>query len=404
MSRPLEGFRVIDCTHVLAGPYCGYQLGMLGAEVIRIDRVDTGDFIRHRGAERKLNDVGMAASFMVQNAGKKSLAINLKDPRGQAILKDLVKSADVMCENFRPGKLTALGLGFDEMAKIKEDLIYCSLTGFGQSGILRDFPAYDYLVQGVSGYMSVNATPAGDPQRIAFPIIDYLTGLVGAFAVTTALLQRERTGKGQNIDVSMLEAALIMLGPLIGPMLISGVQPVNTGNRPASGSAFSGVYDTKDGRLVVVANTPGQATALAKAIDRPDLLSDPGLQQHPPTEDAIITVKKILAECFTARSADEWEEHLNACSVPAGRLKDLQEVLQHNHLLERGFLHRINNVPGINRDIDVPGIGFHMPGINTAPIGPPPLQGAQSRDLLSELGYSADDIDGLITDNVVKAS
>ncbi len=402
MTRPLDGIRIVDCTHVLAGPYCGYQLGLLGAEVIRIDRVDQGDFIRWRGPEPALNNIGLAPNYLVQNAGKKSLALDLKAPRGQEILKKLVATADVMTENFRPGKLASLGLGYDAMKEIKPNLVYCSLTGFGQTGDLKDFPAYDYLVQGVSGYMAVNGTEEEGPRRISFPIIDYLTGLVGAFAVTSALLRRERTGDGQYIDVTMLESALTMLGPLIGPLLISGVEPVNPGNLPTSQSPFSGIFDTKDGQLITVANTPKQVASLSQAVGDPDLAADPRLDEIPPHAEAAAAARQRLAKIFKSESASHWADLLNANSVPAGKLKGLSEVLADGHLATRGFLHNIPNVPGADRDIQVPGIGFQMPGQDLAPAGPPPMPGADSQTLLRSLGYSSDQCEEFASQGIVK--
>ncbi len=402
MTRPLDGIRVVDCTHVLAGPYCGYQLGLLGAEVIRIDRVDETDFVRWKGPDETLNDVGMSPSFMVQGAGKKSLALDLKDPRGQEILKKLVATADVMTENYRPGKLARLGLAYDDMKALKEDLIYCSLTGFGQTGPLRDFPAYDYLVQGISGYMLANADKDGEPWRIGFPIIDYLTGLSGAFAVMTALFQRQRTGKGQYVDVAMLEAALAMLGPMIGALRMGGGIRRHKGNSPSSGSPYSGVYEAKDGALVVVANTPAQAISLARVLDRPDLVDDPRLQQSVRPQEVIDKVQEILRQEFAGQTLAEWEERLQRASVPAGRLRALADVLAEPHLQARGFLHQIDNVPGIDRDIQVPGIGFRMAGADTSPLGPPPLTGAHGRELLGELGYTGGEVDKLIADGVTR--
>ena len=402
MTRPLQGIRVVDCTHVLAGPYCGYQLGLLGAEVIRIDRVDEADFVRWKGPDEALNEVGMSPSFMVQGAGKKSLALDLKDRRGREILKKLVATADVMTENFRPGKMARLGLGYEDMKAVKADLIYCSLTGFGQSGALRDFPAYDYLVQGVSGYMLANADKDGEPWRLGFPIIDYLTGLTGAFAVMTALYQRQRSGRGQFLDVAMLEAALAMLGPMIGALLMGGGIRRAKGNSPSSGSPYSGVYETKDGPLVLVANTPAQAAALAGVLERPDLIDDPRLQLKDRPQEVVDKVQDILRQEFAGQTLAEWERRLQRAAVPAGRLRDLADVLAGPHLQERGFLHRIDNVPGIGREIQVPGIGFQMADADTSPLGPPPLTGAHGRELLQELGYTGGEVEQLIADGVTR--
>jgi len=226
----LAGIRVLDLTNVLAGPFCCYQLAQLGAEVIKIEVPGTGDLARQLGADAELNRDLMGASFLAQNAGKRSVTLNLKNPAGKEVFHRLVGSADVVVENFRPGVMDRLKLGYADLKKLKPSLIYCAISGFGQDGPLKDNPAYDQIVQGLSGVMSVTGDKTSAPLRVGFPIADTIGGLTAAFAVAAALFRRQRDGAGEFIDVSMLEATLVTMGWAVSNWLIAGVPPEPLGN------------------------------------------------------------------------------------------------------------------------------------------------------------------------------
>ena len=231
MSRPFEGVRIVDTTHVLAGPYCTYQLALLGAEVIRVENPDPAgtDMTRGMGRIPALNEQGMGTGYLGQNANKRSIALNLKHPESKDIFAKLIAGADVMVENYRPGAMERLGFGYEAVCKLNPTIIYASLTGYGQEGPLAQAPVYDHVMQAVSGLMSLVGTEA-EPRRVKFPLIDYASGLAGAFAISSALFQRTRTGKPQRIDISMLDAALSLMTSGVAEVLTVGDVLRPTGN------------------------------------------------------------------------------------------------------------------------------------------------------------------------------
>ncbi len=392
--RPFDGLFVLDFTHVLAGPYCTYQLALLGADVIRIEPPGGGDIIRGAGG-------GMTPAFMAQNANKKSLALDLKTAPGREVAQRLAAECDVLVENFRPGVMDRLGLGHDNVKAANPAVIYCSITGYGQDGPLGQRPAYDHVIQGMSGVMAVNGRDAGRPQRVGFPFIDYAAGLMAAFAVASALVQRGQTGKGQRIDTAMLDTALVLMAPVLAQQLIAGQAPRATGGRAFSGSPFSGVFDTSDGQLVLAANTPKQARALCDALDLADLADDPRAADWQANPDFAAEVQRSLNAVFATRSADAWEQRLSAADVPAGRLRDVADILAHPHIDTREVLHEIADMPGVDQPVTVPGVGFKLADSGQKVTAPPPRLGEHSREVLARFGYSAADIDALAAEGVI---
>jgi len=398
--KPFEGIRILDATHVFAGPFCTYQMGWLGAEVVRIEAVQPLDFIRYMSPDEEMKKAGMADSFLIQNANKRSVSLDLKHPRGQELFRELAKAADVVIENYRPGTMAKLGLGPDDLRRDRQDLIYLSLSGFGQSGPLRDTPAYDHFVQGMSGMMSVQDDGETGPARVGWPVIDYVAGLVAAFALSSALYGRKMTGEGQVIDCAMLDAAMVIMGPVVGPWLTSQRRQVKTGKQAASGSPFSGMFGTADGTLVITANTPKQGENVLRVIGRKDLIGHPDIFPWAGRPEVTARLQPILTEIFATRTALEWEAVLIPASVPAGKLRGVDEIAAHPHVRERGLIHELNTVPGVGRPIEVLGPGFNAAGTVVDDPTPPPLKGAHSRQYLREVGLNDADIDGLIADGV----
>ena len=266
MSSLLEGVRILDLTNVLAGPFCCYQLAQLGADVIKVEVPGSGDLARQLGADADLNRKGMGASFLAQNAGKRSITINLKSPKGQEVFRKLVASSDVVVENFRPGVMERLGLGYSALKAVKSDIIYCAISGFGQDGPLKFNPAYDQIIQGLSGVMSVTGDAQSAPLRVGYPVADTMGGITASFAISAALFRRERSGQGEFIDVSMLESTLVAMGWAVSNWLIAGVRPEPMGNENVTASP-SGTFRTGEGLLNIAANKQDQFETLCHLIE-----------------------------------------------------------------------------------------------------------------------------------------
>jgi CoA:oxalate CoA-transferase len=399
---PLAGIRVVDATHVMAGPFCTYQLALLGADVIRVEPLIVTDPVRRHGPD--LNRRGMGTSFLAQNAGKRSIGLDLKHPDGQAIFRRLAARSDVVVENFRPGVLERIGLGAAALRRSNRRLIYCALSGFGQEGPLENRPAYDHVIQAMSGMMATTGTPGSGPMRVGFPLTDYVAGLLAAFAVAIALFRRERSGEGETIDVAMLDAALIIMGPLLTHVLVAG-QPLRlAGNAPFGGSPFSGIFATADGLLAVVGSTPKQCRAICEVLGYRTLAKDPRIAQWQIHPELASELRPILETTYRTSTAAAWELALSAADVPAGKVRDLSEILSHPHLRGRDLLLDIESVPGIDRSIKVPNVGFKLAGGGRPTVRPPPLPSANTREVLQQLGYAMDEIERLAQRGAIATS
>ncbi|GAA2052298.1 CoA transferase [Streptomyces carpaticus] len=394
MTPLLDGIRVLDLTNVLAGPFAGYQLALQGADVIKVELPGSGDLARRLGADRALSEELLGASFLAQNGGKRSLTLNLKDPEGRAALLRAVREADVLLENFRPGVLDRLGLGWDTLRAENPGLVYCAISGFGQTGPLRDRPAYDQIIQGLSGMMSVTGTAATAPLRAGFPVADTLGGMAAAYAVTAALVRRGRTGEGAFLDVSMLEAALTSLGWVTSNYLITGQEPVPMGNENFT-AAPSGTFRTADGYLNIAANRQEQYATLCRLTGREDLIEDARFAHPADRKTRREELRTELEAALAARPAAEWEEILSAAGVPAARVLSVPEVLELEQLTARDFVHDLPFPDGRDRPLRVLGGPLRVDGEPPAPPARPPLLGEHTDAVLAELGYGAAEIAAL---------
>jgi crotonobetainyl-CoA:carnitine CoA-transferase CaiB-like acyl-CoA transferase len=400
-SGPLSGIRVLDLTNVLAGPYAGYQLALLGADVIKVEVPDGGDLARRLGASAELNKRQLGASFLAQNAQKRSLTLDLKSARGKEVLRKLVATADVLCENFRPGVLERLGFSWPELHKINPRLVYCAISGFGQTGPWRQKPAYDQIIQGASGMMSVTGFAETAPLRAGYPIADTLGGLAAAFAICSALIGRERTGEGSMIDVSMLETAVTAMGWVVSNYLIAGQQPRALGNDNGT-AAPSGTFRTADGDLNIAANKQEQFETLCQVIGRPELVDDPRFAEREARKTHRAQLTAEIEVALTKRDAAFWEEKLSNAGVPAGRVLSVPEMLDSAQIRARELVHELP-FPEAARPgpLRVLGNGIRVNGEPSKPHLPPPTLGQHTDDLLGELGYSPEDISRLREEQVV---
>jgi formyl-CoA transferase len=388
MTRPLEGIRVLDLTNVLAGPFCCYQLAQFGADVIKVEPPGRGDLARQLGADPDLNAVGMGVSFLAQNAGKRSVTINLKHETGKRLLKRLVETADVLVENFRPGVMDRLDLGYETLKAVNPHLVYCAISGFGQDGPWCTRPAYDQIVQGMSGIMAITGDDASGPLRVGYPVADTVGGLTAAFAISAALVARPR---GAFIDVSMLESVLSTMGWAVSNFLIAGVAPQRQGNENVT-SAPSGAFETSSGLLNIAANKDEQWHALARSLGREDLLADPDYATREDRKRNRMALKAELETVLRNRPAQEWADVLNSAGVPAGAVLSVPEVLSDRQVAERGFIFEFENVPRIDRPISLATGGARLNGERPCPVGPPPALGADGDAIWAELGISEAEI------------
>ena len=396
----LTGVRVLDLTNVLAGPFCCYQLAVVGADVIKVEMPKTGDLARELGADPTLNKSYMGISFLAQNGGKRSITLNLKSAAGKQVFKRLVETAQVVVENFRPGVMQRLGLDYPVLSKINPGLIYCAISGFGQDGPLKDNPAYDQIVQGLSGVMSVTGNKGDPPLRVGYPIADTIGGMTAAFAITAALVRRARTGEGELIDVSMLESTLAAMGWQVSNYLIGGVEPKRAGNDNMTASP-SGTFATGDGLLNIAANRQEQFETLCKIVGRPELLSDPRFAVRQARLENRAALTGEIEAALAKRSAADWARELNAVGVPSGEILSVPEILHHPQVTERGFVKELGEVPGVDRDVSVIRSGFRLGSGDPHPGIPPPELGAHTEYLLKELGLTDEEIAALAADGTI---
>src|SRR5215470_11106539 len=378
--RPFEGIRVIDATHVLAGPFATYQLAVLGADVIKVEHPDEPDQSRQNGTDKVLNRANMGTSFLTQGSNKRSLALDLKTERDRDVLKKLVATADVFVENYRPGAFEALGLGYEALAAVNPRLIYASFSAFGQAGPRGEQTAYDHVIQATSGIMAMTGTREVHPVKFGSPAIDYATGTSGAFALAAALFQRERTGRGQRIDMAMLDVAMILMSSHLTGYLRNRVHPKPSGN--AHPHATNSAYPTKDGLLMLGASNLRQQRRLWTVLERPDMIkrtNDERDQDH-------AREVAVLAEILQTRTAAEWEEFLQARHVPAARVRTMGEALSDPQIATRGIVHRHAAGSGVDGAFAVPLAAFTFAHGGPRIDSPPPALGQHNEEIFAELG------------------
>lgn len=394
MNDLLGGVRVLDLTNVLAGPFCGYQLALLGADVIKVESPEGGDLARQLGADVSLNEQHMGASFLAQNANKRSVVLNLKDPDQHKVFLELTDTADVVIENFRPGVMERLGLDYDRLKGINPRLIYCSITGFGQTGPLAEAPAYDQIIQGLSGLMSITGDSASAPLRVGYPACDTLGGLTAAFAICAALVRRHQSGLGTYLDVSMLDSTLVSMGWIVSNLLIAGQTPLPMGNDNFTASP-SGSFATRNGLINIAANKQQQFHTLCDELGLPDLKDDPRFARREGRKQNRQALKVLLEQRLTTQDSSLWATKLNAAGVPAGQVLDVAQALDLAQIRHRELLAEVElTLPGRSK-IQLTGTGFQVDGRAVRPRRGPPRLGEHTGQVLGEAGITWNDKDAI---------
>jgi crotonobetainyl-CoA:carnitine CoA-transferase CaiB-like acyl-CoA transferase len=381
--RPFEGIKVIDATHVLAGPFAAYQLAVLGAEVIKIDDPANSDQVREQGPDQNLNDRGMGTYYLAQASNKRSITLNLQSKTGKKILKKLISTSDIFIENFRAGALDKIGLGYENLRKHNQNLIYCSMTAFGQEGPRKNQTAYDMQIQATSGIMCSTGTTDVNPIKVGPPVVDYATGSIAAFAIASALFQREKTKTGQFIDQSMFDVALMLMAADVTNYLWSGTPPKPSGNDHAY--AGGRCYETKDGLLMLGAMNRKQHERLFLLIGMPEIADDTISSSRILNSN---DQAQIIGNLLLTKTAEYWENYFQENHIPASKVRPLEDALEDPQIKHRNILHEFPNFMDTKKSLTVPIAAFKYAHGSPSVETPPPQLGEHTTEVLKEIGIT----------------
>jgi crotonobetainyl-CoA:carnitine CoA-transferase CaiB-like acyl-CoA transferase len=397
VTRPFAGVRILDFTRYLAGPYGTYQLALLGADVVKIESRE-GDETRAQPADRGWAARKMAPSFLAVNGNKRSITLDLRRPEAVEVVKRLVVGADVVWENFRPGVMDRLGLGYETLSALNPRLIYCGVSGFGRTGPERTTAAFDGKLQAMSGIMSITGDPPGGPMRAGFALCDTIGGLTAALAVASALYQRAHTGRGQLVDVAMLDAALAFIPGPVSEYTVAGIEQRQIGNGSVSRKPTANRFRARGGYVVLAVLTERQFASLMRTLGRPEVLDDPRFASWAARAEHEAALREIIEAALATDDPRTWEARLTAADVPCGSIWTIDEIVGHPQLAHRDVLQRIDTRYGPMRLV---GAGFRLahgsPGLDREP----PTLGEHTDEVLKEAGYAVEEIERLRRDGVV---
>jgi len=395
MALPLDGVRVVDLTRVLAGPYCTMMLADMGADVIKVEIPGRGDDSRAWGPPWAGTE---SAYYLSANRNKRSITLNFRTQGGRRVLLDLVRRADVFIENFIPGSLDRLGLGYEDLKKVNPGLVYCSVSGYGYDGPYATRPGYDFIAQAEGGIMSVTGEPEGPPMKVGVAIADITTGMFAAAAILAALRHRDRTGQGQRVEVSLLESVVGWLANVAMNYLVSGELPRRYGNAHPNVVPYQ-AFATSDGWVAIGVGNDAQFRRFCDVIGRPELADDPRFRTN---SDRVINrdvLTPILEEIFKTRTTDEWIEALTAAELPCGPINTLDRVFRHPQVLHRRMVEEIDH-PTAGR-IKLVGIPYKFSATPLAIRRHPPTLGEHTEEVLRELGYSEAEVAALRAEGAI---
>ena len=397
MARPFEGVKILDFTQVLAGPYASYQLALLGADVIKLERRE-GEDMRRTPLSREWADRGLAPGWQAINGNKRSLTLDLSRPEAITIVKKLAAGADVVMENFRPGVMDRLGIGYAALSVINPRLIYCAISGFGQTGPERSGAGYDGKIQAMSGIMAITGHAESGPTRAGFAVCDVLSGATAAFGISSALFQRTHTGKGQLVDVSMLEATLAFLSGQVADYTVAGHRQQPSGNQAVSRRPTANLFKAGEGYLLLAVNSEKQYRALMTALGRADTLDDPRFSDWFLRQQNEPALRAIIEQALASKHPRQWEKILEAAGAPCASIWKIEEVIDHPQIVARQALQEIETPYGRLR---FAGSGFQLGHGGGRLDTMAPELGAHTDEVLGSLGYDADAIADLRARHIV---
>jgi formyl-CoA transferase len=380
MTRALDGVRILDFSRVLAGPYCGMILADLGADVIKIERDGVGDDLRSWGPP--FTSDGESTYFLSVNRNKRSIVLDLKTEASHDLARGLVRNSDVVLENFRPGVMESLGLGYEQLKEINPKLIYCSITGYGTKGPLMDRPGYDIIIQSMGGLMSITGEPDGFPMRVGVAIVDLVTGLYSVIAILGALQSRARNGHGQRVDLSLLESCLSAMPNLTAGYLIGGAKPQRLGNGHPNAVPYK-TFPTRDGHVTLAIGNDGQWQRFCNAVGHPELASHPSYAQNHERIVRRAEVEQLVTGWLKQKDTDDWIKVLEQAEVPCGPVYTIDRILADPQVAALELVKAVNHPT--SGQLRIVGAPFHLSADNTEPYRPPPLLGEHTQAILKEV-------------------
>lgn len=396
MPQPLEGIRILDLSRVLAGPYCTMLLGDLGAEVIKVERPGTGDDTRAWGPPFA---GGESAYYLCANRNKKSVTVNLKSATGQEIIRRLARISDVLVENFKVGELVELGLGYGHLKTLNPGLVYCSITGYGQTGPDSDLPGYDFIIQGRGGVMSITGEPGGEPMKVGVAIVDITAGLFAANAIQAALLARVRTGQGQAIDISLLDAQVAWLANVASNYLVSGQRPGRFGNGHPTIVPYQS-FRARDGFFCLAVGNDGQWQKLCRMLGHQELAEDRRFATNPARVQQREVLISILQEIFSTQDIAFWLREIAAAGIPCGPVQAIDQVFADPQVLARDMVWTVPHPTA--GEVRLTGSPLKLSETPVAYRAHPPLLGEHTDEVLTSLlAYSTGEVARLRAEGIV---